>query len=167
MAYRLAFRKRVLQEINSDEGPAGFTRQRSRFELHSIPRPEKVQTISSSSGKIGVVEFGRQVPFMIKRVYYIYAVPSGCDRGAHAHIRLEQFLVVLSGSVDVVLDDGDETVSYHMNSSSEGIYIGPGTWRDLKNFSGDAICLVLASELYEESDYIRDYNQFKESRWQR
>ena len=116
--------------------------------------------ISDPRGNLSFVEGGQHIPFEIKRVYYLYDVPGGSDRGSHAHKNLHQFIIAMSGSFDVVLDDGQQKQRFHMNRSHYGLYVCPMMWRDLDNFSSGAVCMVLASEHYDEADYIRDYGQF-------
>lgn len=116
--------------------------------------------ISDPRGNLTFIEAAIHIPFDIKRVYYLYDVPGGAERGAHGHRKLQQFIVAMSGSFDVVLDDGHETKRYHMNRSYYGLYISPMMWRDITNVSSGAVCMVLASELYDESDYFRDYGAF-------
>lgn len=116
--------------------------------------------ITDPRGNLSFIEGGQHIPFDIKRVYYLYDVPGGSDRGSHAHRKLHQFIVAMSGSFDVVLDDGKEKRRFHMNRSHYGLYVCPMMWRDLDNFSSGAVCMVLASERYDETDYIRDYEQF-------
>lgn len=116
--------------------------------------------ITDPRGNLTFVEGSNHVPFDIKRVYYLYDVPGGSDRGAHAHKSLHQFIVAMSGSFDVVLNDGDRQRRFHLNRSYYGLYICPMMWRLLDNFSSGAVCMVLASTPYDESDYIRDYRQF-------
>lgn len=116
--------------------------------------------ITDPRGNLTFIESCRHIPFAIERVYYLYDVPGGAERGAHAHCRLQQFLIAMSGSFDVVLDDGFRRRRFHLNRSYYGLYICPMVWRYLDNFSTGAVCLVLASEPYEESDYIRDYAEF-------
>ena len=101
------------------------------------------------------------MPFAIKRVYYLYDVPGGETRGAHGHKALEQVIVAVSGSFDVTIDDGHNKKTVHLNRPYFGLHMKPGMWRDLSNFSSGSICLVLASELYDKADYIRDYDEFK------
>ena len=100
------------------------------------------------------------MPFEIKRVFYLYDVPGGAERGGHAHYRLEQFMVAMSGSFDVVLDDGSQRKRVHLNRSYYGVYIPPLIWREMDNFSSGSVCMVLASALFDESDYIRDFDLF-------
>ena len=113
-------------------------------------------------GNLTVVEADSTLPMDIKRVYYLYDIPGGESRGAHAHRNLFQFLIAASGSFDVTLDDGKLKKTVHLNRPYQGLFIKPGIWRDLTNFSSGAVCLVLASEKYDEGDYIRDYNEFLE-----
>jgi dTDP-4-dehydrorhamnose 3,5-epimerase-like enzyme len=116
--------------------------------------------ISDPRGNLSYIEGGQHIPFDIKRVYYLYDVPGGSDRGSHAHKNLHQFVVAMSGSFDVVLDDGKEKKRFHLNRSYYGLYVCPMMWRDLDNFSSGAVCMVLASAHYDEADYIRVYSQF-------
>ena len=119
-----------------------------------LPRVERRE------GSISVVEGGREVPFSIERVYYLYDVPGGATRGGHAHVELEQLFVSCLGAFDVVVDDGRRRQTVTLNRSYYGLYVPPGIWRELENFSSGAICLVLASLVYDESDYIRGHEQF-------
>lgn len=123
---------------------------------HIIQLPK----ITDPRGNLTFIEGERHIPFKIERVYYLYDVPGGADRGAHAHKTLHQFVVAMSGSFDVVLDDGDRKQRYHLNRSYFGLYICPMMWRYLDNFSSGAVCMVLASAPYDESDYIRNYDEF-------
>lgn len=115
--------------------------------------------IEERRGNLSVIEKDT-IPFEIKRVYYLYDVPSGSERGGHAHKNLQQFLVALSGSFDVVLNDGKESKIITLNKPFEGLLINPGIWRELQNFSSGSVCLVVASEVYIEADYIRDFEEF-------
>lgn len=115
---------------------------------------------SDNKGNITVVENGNTVPFDVKRVYYLYDIPGGESRGAHAHKELKQLIVAASGSFDVVLDDGNVKRTFTLNRPYQGLLIVPGIWRDLSNFSSGSVCLVLASIEYDECDYIRDYDEF-------
>lgn len=116
--------------------------------------------VHDDRGNLSFIEGRRHIPFDIKRVYYLYDVPGGEERGGHAHRNLQQVLIALSGSFDLVLDDGLEKRRYHLNRPSFGIFVGSLTWREMDNFSSGSVCLVLASEVYDESDYIRDYEEF-------
>lgn len=116
--------------------------------------------ITDPRGNLTFVEGMRHVPFEIKRVYYLYDVPGGADRGAHAHKTLHQFIVAMSGSFDVVLNDGDRQRRFHLNRSYYGLYVCPMMWRYLDNFSSGAVCMVLASSPYDPDDYVRDYQEF-------
>jgi len=116
--------------------------------------------ILNAAGNLTFVESDRHIPFDIKRVYYLYDVPGGAMRGGHAHKALHQLIIAMSGSFDVLLDDGSQRKRFHMNRSYYGLYVCPMIWRELDNFSSGAVCLVLASELYDESDYFREYAAF-------
>ena len=119
-----------------------------------------IELLLANLGKLSVRL--KSIPFDIKRVYYVYDVPAGSDRGSHAHFSLQQFIIAVSGSFDVVLNDGKREERYHLNRPYNGLYICPMRWRSLDNFSSGSVCLVLASEPYDESDYIRDYDKFLE-----
>ena len=119
---------------------------------------------SDRKGNLSVVENGITLPFDVKRVYYLYDVPGGESRGAHAHKELSQLIVAASGSFNVVLDDGKCKRTFFLNRPNIGLYVKPGMWRDLCDFSSGAVCMVLASHPYDESDYIRDYNEFTKFR---
>lgn len=116
--------------------------------------------ISDPRGNLTFIEGQRHIPFDIKRVYYLYDVPGGAERGGHAHKELHQLIIAMSGSFDVILDDGCAKKRFHLNRSYQGLYICPMIWRELDNFSSGSVCMVLASSLYEESDYYRDYADF-------
>ena len=115
-----------------------------------------------ANGNLTVVENEMQVPFDIKRVYYLYDVPGGEERGGHSHKALKQFIVAISGAFDVVIDDGINQRTITLNRPYQGLLIVPGIWRVINNFSSGAVCLVLASEHYDEADYVRDYQEFKQ-----
>jgi len=119
--------------------------------------------ITDPRGNLTFIQGWEHIPFDIKRVYYLYDVPGGAERGAHGHRRLQQLIVAMSGSFDVILDDGFDTKKIHMNRSYYGLYISPMMWRDITNFSSGAVLMVLASEVYDEADYFRDHDQFLEA----
>ena len=116
--------------------------------------------IGEPRGNLTFIEGQRHIPFDIKRVYYLYDVPGGAERGGHAHKGLHQLIVAMSGSFDMVLDDGKEKKRFHLNRSYYGLYVCPMIWREMDNFSSGAVCLVLASNLYDEADYYRNYDDF-------
>lgn len=116
--------------------------------------------ITDPRGNLTFIENGSHIPFDIRRVYYLYDVPGGAERGGHAHKALNQLIIAMSGSFDVVLDDGHEKKRIHLNRSYYGLYVCPMLWRELDNFSSGSVCMVLASNLYDESDYYRDYNEY-------
>lgn len=111
-------------------------------------------------GNLTVVEQLKEVPFDIKRVYWTYDVPGGESRGGHAHKKCQSFIIAVSGSFTVRLDDGHKHETYHLNHPYQGLLINTGVWRTLEDFSSGAVCLALASELFDENDYIREYNDF-------
>jgi oxalate decarboxylase/phosphoglucose isomerase-like protein (cupin superfamily) len=115
---------------------------------------------SDRKGNISVVQNGYTVPFDVKRVYYLYDVPGGESRGAHAHKEQSQLIVAVSGSFSVTLDDGNVKRSFVLNRPYQGLYVKPGIWRDMGDFSSGAVCMVLASEKYDPNDYLRDYDEF-------
>lgn len=123
----------------------------------------KLPKISDKRGSLTVIENNKNIPFEVKRVYYIYDVPSGEKRAGHAHKALHQLIVAISGSFDVVIDDGYERKTFHLNCASHGLYIPPMVWRDIMNFSSGAVCVALASNFYDESDYYRNYQDFIKS----
>ena len=116
--------------------------------------------IHEPRGNLTFIEGERHVPFDIKRVYYLYDVPGGAERGGHAHRELQQLIIAMSGSFDVVLDDGMSRRRVHLNRSYQGLYVCSMIWRELDNFSSGSVCMVLASNLYDEADYYRDYEDF-------
>jgi len=122
----------------------------------------ELSKIHNPSGNITIVQSDSELPFRVKRVYYLYDVPGGSERGGHAHRTLQQLIVAASGSFDVILDDGFMKKTVHLNRPNYGLMVVPGIWREIINFSSGAICLVLASERYDPSDYIRNYQEFIE-----
>ena len=122
-----------------------------------------IPKIMDPRGNLSIIEEYTQVPFSIKRVFYLYDVPSGATRGGHALKATEQVIIALSGSFDVVLDDGVVRRSFFLNRPHYGLYIHPRVWRELENFSSNSIALTLASTLFSEEDYIRDYELFKKT----
>ncbi len=126
---------------------------------HMIDLPK----IADPRGNLTFIEGGHHVPFDIARVYYLYDVPGGAERGGHAHRALSQLIVAMSGSFDVVLNDGTKTRRIHLNRSYNGLYICPMIWRELDNFSSGAVCMVLASNRYDEADYFRDYSEYQQA----
>ena len=120
--------------------------------------------ISDPRGNLTYIEGGRHVPFEIKRVYYLYDVPGGAERGGHAHKGLHQLIIAMSGSFDVILKDGKQQKRFHLNRSYCGMYVCPMIWRELDNFSSGSVCMVLASNLYDEADYYRNYEEFVQAK---
>jgi hypothetical protein len=116
--------------------------------------------IADPRGNLTFIEAGRHVPFQVKRVFYLYDVPGGAERGGHALKRCEQFLIAISGSFDVIFDEGGEKRRVHLNRSYYGLYLPPMIWREMDNFSSGSVCLVLASEVYDANDYFRDYEDY-------
>lgn len=118
--------------------------------------------ISDPRGNLSFLEGGNHIPFEIKRAYWIYDVPGGQIRGGHAYKELNEFIIALSGSFDVVLDDGKNEESFSLNRSYYGLFVPNGIWRRLENFSTNSLCLILASDVYNPDDYIYDYHKFKQ-----
>lgn len=116
--------------------------------------------IADSRGNLTFIEGRGHVPFDIRRVYYLYDVPGGSERGGHAHKELSQLIIAMAGSFDVVLNDGSGEKRFHLNRSYYGLYVCPMIWRELDNFSSGSVCMVLASNLYDESDYYREYYEY-------
>jgi hypothetical protein len=116
--------------------------------------------IGDPNGNLTFIEAQRHVPFSVKRVYYLYDVPGGARRAGHGHKRLEQLIIAMSGSFDILLDDGQVRKTYHLNRSYYGLYISSMIWREIDNFSSGAVCMVLASEYFDENDYYREYQDF-------
>ena len=131
----------------------------SNCEIIDLPK------ISDPRGNLTFIEGGQHIPFSIERVYYLYDVPGGAERGGNAHKELHQLIVAMSGSFDVLLDDGKEKKRVHLNRSNYGLYVCPMIWRELDNFSSGSVCMVLASNRYDELDYYRNYSDFMCARW--
>lgn len=124
-------------------------------------RKYSFQEHGDERGQLIALEEEKEIPFAIKRVYYMYDTGAGVRRGFHSHRTLEQILICIHGSCKILLDDGTERADVSLDKPYEGIYVGPNMWREMYDFSSDAVLLVLASQIYDESDYIRDYDQFK------
>lgn len=124
----------------------------------------ELPTVPDPRGKLSIVESARQVPFEIQRFYYLYEVSAGATRGGHAHRRLHQFLIGISGSFDVRVSDGADERRVMLNRPHIGLYIPPMIWRDMSNFSSGSVCAVLASDFYDEDDYLRDFERFRNAR---
>lgn len=120
----------------------------------------KLPRINDPRGNLTFIESDNHIPFDIKRVYYLYDVPGGAERGGHAHKALKQLIIAIAGSFDIHLDDGVSKKTVHLNRSYNGLYVCPMIWREIDNFSSGAVCMVLASEHYDEADYYRKYDQF-------
>lgn len=127
------------------------------FDCNIITLPK----VHNPAGNITAVNNLFEIPFETKRVYYLYDVPGGESRGGHAHKELQQFIVAASGSFDLIIDDGHVKRTFHLSRPYFGLYMPSGLWREIDNFSSGSICLVLASQLYDEEDYIRDYDLYK------
>lgn len=123
------------------------------------PQLLKIPTIKDPRGNLAIIE-KEVLPFVIKRVYYLFDVPSDASRGGHAHKEQSQVLIALSGSFDVVLQTKNSTQIFTLNKPDQGLLIPPGVWREMENFSSGAVCLVLASDFFDEADYIRDFDEF-------
>ena len=119
--------------------------------------------VHDARGNLTAVESGRGIPFEFKRVYYLYDVPGGSERGGHAHKNLHQLIIAMSGSFDVHLYDGSNQYSFHLNRSYHGLYICPMIWREIDNFSSGSVCMVLASDFFDEEDYIRNKSTFDQA----
>lgn len=130
------------------------------FSVFDCSMVELYRHHSDRKGNLTVVENGKTLPFDVKRVYYLYDVPGGENRGSHAHRELEQLIIAASGSFTVTLDDGNSKRSFFLNRPYQGLYVKPGMWRDLVDFSSGAVCMVLASDVYKADDYIRKYDDF-------
>lgn len=121
--------------------------------------------IHEPRGNLSFVESNNHIPFGIERVYYVYDVPGGSDRGGHAHKGLHQLIIAMSGSFDITLDDGKDKKKFHLARSYYGLYVCPMIWREIDNFSSGSVLMVLASNKYSEDDYYRNYEDFMKARW--
>ena len=121
--------------------------------------------INEPRGNLSFVESNNHIPFTIERVYYVYDVPGGADRGGHAHKNLHQLIIAMSGSFDITLDDGKNKKKFHLSRSYYGLYVCPMIWREMDNFSSNSVLMVLASNKYTEEDYYRNYDEFMRARW--
>ena len=141
-----------------------FYRLSTFYYIHSMnwnePQIIDIPIAHDQRGNLSVVEGGELIPFDIKRLYYLYDVPGGENRGSHAHKDLEQLIIAASGSFRVTLDDGKCKRSFFLNRPYQGLYVKPGMWRNIEDFSSGAVCMVLASEVYQAEDYMRDYEEF-------
>lgn len=158
-------RYRAVQESrfkvnDSNREPLTVNQETKKFNVFDCTMVELDRHHSDRKGNLTVVENGQTLPFDVKRVYYLYDVPGGENRGSHAHKGLSQLIIAASGSFTVTLDDGKCKRSFFLNRPYQGLYVKPGMWRDLEDFSSGAVCMVLASEIYQTEDYIRDYREF-------
>lgn len=135
-----------------------FVKQSSVYDCSIV----HLDRVHNRAGNITALENNRSIPFEVRRVYYLYDVPGGEERGGHAHYELQQFVVAVSGAFDVLLDDGINKKVVHLDRPFIGLHVTTGIWRELLNFSSGSVCLVLASHKYDEHDYIRDYDKFKQ-----
>lgn len=129
----------------------------------TIGKKIRLEQHTDHRGSLAVVESQRHIPFSIERAYYLYGVTENSERAGHAHKKLQQLIIAVSGTFDVLLDNGKDTETHHLNSPDTGLIIGTNIWRVINRVSSDAVCLVLASTPYDESDYCRDYSAFLES----
>ena len=154
--HHLLFNQSVDDEL-ADERQAVQEHFIDLCRLIELPR------VPDARGNLTFIEGGRHIDFDIQRVYYLYDVPGGSERGGHAHKALRQLIIAMSGSFDVHLDDGLHKRTVHLNRSYVGLYVCPMIWRELDNFSSGSVCMVLASNRYDESDYFRQYDEFLRS----
>lgn len=136
----------------------------AKYNVYDCTMIELDRHHSERRGNLSVVQNGETVPFDVKRIYYLYDVPGGESRGSHAHKELSQLIIAVSGSFRVTLDDGNVKRSFILNRPYQGLFVKPGIWRDIEDFSSGAVCMVLASEVYQVEDYIRDYRDFLDFR---
>lgn len=153
MTIRWSFRAHAMADNQIDRN---WNSDMGVRDCHIVELPK----ISDPRGNLTFIEGGAHIPFPIERVYYIYDVPGGAERGAHGHKKLHQLMIAVSGSFNVTLDDGKEKKTFFLNSSHQGLYICPMIWRELYGFSTGSVCMVLASQRYDEDDYYRNYDEF-------
>ena len=153
----------ISNPVNLSPGALQERSRRSKFMRLDNCRIIDLPKINDPRGNLTFIESGRHAPFEIKRVYYLYDVPGGAERGGHAHKVLHEFIIAMSGSFDVILNDGKEQRRFHLNRSYFGLYVCPMIWRELDNFSSGSVCMVLASSIYDEADYYRNYDEFVQS----
>lgn len=146
--------------VNSIKAENKLVRSSNKYNVFDSTIIELDKHHSDRKGNLTVIENGNSFPFDVKRVYYLYDVPGGESRGSHAHRDLEQLIVAASGSFKVTLDDGTYKRTFFLNRPYQGLYVKPGMWRDLEDFSSGAVCMVLASDVYRKEDYIRSYDDF-------
>lgn len=156
----VAFSKQRHDGIHVGQKDSPKDKVEKRFTVYDCSITELDRHHSRRKGDISVVENGETVPFDVKRVYYLYDVPGDMDRGGHAHKELSQFIVAVSGSFTITLNDGKAKRSFTLNRPYQGLLVKPGIWRDLSDFSSGSVCLVLASEKYDDTDYIRSFDEF-------
>lgn len=150
--------------ISINEEHENYTDEKQKYDVFDCTIVELDKHHSNRRGNLTVVENGKTLPFDVKRAYYLYDVPGGESRGAHAHKDLSQLIIAASGSFTVTLNDGKVKRTFFLNRPYQGLYVKPGIWRDLDDFSSGAVCMVLASDVYKKDDYIRDFEEFIEFR---
>jgi len=139
--------------------------EKDKLDNHNKSRIDDCRLITlnkhhHANGNLTVVTGGKELPFDVQRTFYIYDVPGGAERGGHSHYTCQEFIVAISGSFDVTVDDGENRYTYTLNRPYQGLLVTPGIWRTLQNFSSGSVCLALASDHFDEQDYVRDYEQF-------
>ena len=150
--------------ISINEEHENYTDEKQKYDVFDCTIVELDKHHSNRRGNLTVVENGKTLPFDVKRAYYLYDVPGGESRGAHAHKDLSQLIIAASGSFTVTLNDGKVKRTFFLNRPYQGLYVKPGIWRDLDDFSSGAVCMVLASDVYKKDDYIRNFEEFIEFR---
>ncbi len=156
----LRYTKETINDYALPSLPNRIVSNKHKYSVFDCTMVELDKHHSDRKGNLTVVENGKTLPFDVKRVYYLYDVPGGENRGSHAHRELEQLIIAASGSFTVTLDDGNSKRSFFLNRPYQGLYVKPGMWRDLVDFSSGAVCMVLASDVYKADDYIRNYEDF-------